>query len=85
MAVIQDLVLTFCPTMHGVQQKKLKLSMPVLEASNKRQPYLLCRIFCTDSRLFTDFSLYFSVKRIIALLRIFFIIIERTVFFSLFL
>ena len=31
MAVIQDLVLTFCPTMHSVQQKKLKLLMPVLE------------------------------------------------------
>ena len=30
MAVIQDLVLTFCPTMHSVQQKKLKLLMPVL-------------------------------------------------------
>ena len=29
MAVIQDLVLTFCPTMHSVQQKKLKLLMPV--------------------------------------------------------
>ena len=25
MAVIQDLVLTFCPTMHSVQQKKLEL------------------------------------------------------------
>ena len=30
MAVIQNLVLTFCPTMHSVQQKKLKLLMPVL-------------------------------------------------------
>ena len=30
MAVIQDLVLTFCPTMHSFQQKKLKLLMPVL-------------------------------------------------------
>ena len=29
MAVIQDLVLTFCPTMQSVQQKKLKLLMPV--------------------------------------------------------
>ena len=29
MAVIQDLVLTFCPTIHSVQQKKLKLLMPV--------------------------------------------------------
>ena len=29
MAVIQDLVLTFCPTMHSVQQKKLKLLMPL--------------------------------------------------------
>ena len=29
MAVIQDLVLTFCPTMYSVQQKKLKLLMPV--------------------------------------------------------
>ena len=29
MAVIQDLVLTFCPTMHSVQQKKPKLLMPV--------------------------------------------------------
>ena len=31
MAVIQDLVLTFCPTMHSVQQKKLKLLMPVFK------------------------------------------------------
>ena len=30
MAVIQDSVLTFCPTMHSVKQKKLKLLMPVL-------------------------------------------------------
>ena len=29
MTAIQDLVLTFCPTMHSVQQKKLKLLMPV--------------------------------------------------------
>ena len=29
MAVIQDMVLTFCPTMHSVQQRKLKLLMPV--------------------------------------------------------
>ena len=29
MAVIQDLVLTFCPTMHSVQQRKLKLLMLV--------------------------------------------------------
>ena len=29
MAVIQDLVLTFCPTMHSAQQKNLKLLMPV--------------------------------------------------------
>ena len=33
MAVIQDLVLTFCPTIHSVQQKKLKLLMPVLKVS----------------------------------------------------
>ena len=33
MAVIQDLVLTFCPTMHSVQQKKLKLLMPEWETS----------------------------------------------------
>ena len=32
MAVIQDLVLTSCPTMHSVQQKKLKLLMPVYPA-----------------------------------------------------
>ena len=31
MAVIQDLVLTFCPTMYSVHQKKLKLLMPVLD------------------------------------------------------
>ena len=30
MAVIQDLVLIFCPTMHSVQQRKLKLLMLVL-------------------------------------------------------
>ena len=30
MAVIQDLVLPFCPTMHSIQQKKLKLLMPAL-------------------------------------------------------
>ena len=29
MAVIQDLVLTFCPTMRSVQQRKLKLLMLV--------------------------------------------------------
>ena len=29
MAVIQDLVVIFCPTMHSVQKKKLKLLMPV--------------------------------------------------------
>ena len=29
MAAIQDLVLTFCPTMHSVRQKKLKLLMLV--------------------------------------------------------
>ena len=33
MAVIQDLVLTFCPTMQSVQQKKLELLMPVLLGS----------------------------------------------------
>ena len=37
MAVIQDLVLTFCPTMHSVQQKKLKLLMPVLTNKMCRQ------------------------------------------------
>ena len=30
MAAIQDLVLTFCPTMPCVTQRKLKLLMPVL-------------------------------------------------------
>ena len=30
MAAIQDLVLTFCPKMHCVPHKKLKLLMPVL-------------------------------------------------------
>jgi len=30
-AAIGDLVLTFCPTMRGVQQGKLKLLIPVLE------------------------------------------------------
>ena len=29
MAVIQDLVLIFCPTVHSVQQKKLKLLMRI--------------------------------------------------------
>ena len=29
MAAIQDLVLTFCPKMHCVPQRKLKLLMPV--------------------------------------------------------
>ena len=29
MAVIQELVLTFNPTMHSVQQRKLELLMPV--------------------------------------------------------
>ena len=29
-AAIRDLVLTFCPTMHSIQQRKLKLLMPVL-------------------------------------------------------
>ena len=29
-AAIRDLVLTICPTMHSVQQRKLKLLMPVL-------------------------------------------------------
>ena len=28
-AAIRDLVLTFCPTMRSIQQKKLKLLMPV--------------------------------------------------------
>ena len=30
MAAIQDMVLTFCPTMHSVQQRKLELLMHVL-------------------------------------------------------
>ena len=30
-AAIRDLVLTFCPSMRSVQQRKLKLLMPVLE------------------------------------------------------
>ena len=30
MAAIQDLVLTFCPNMHCVPQRKLELLMPVL-------------------------------------------------------
>ena len=29
-AAIRGLVLTYCPTMHSVQQRKLKLLMPVL-------------------------------------------------------
>ena len=29
-AAIRDLVLTFCRTMHSIQQRKLKLLMPVL-------------------------------------------------------
>ena len=37
MAVIQDLVLTFCPTMHSVQQKKLKFLMPVLQTLARRK------------------------------------------------
>ena len=39
MAVIQDLVLTFCPTMHSVQQKKLKLLMPVLFCTSTCPPH----------------------------------------------
>ena len=39
MAVIQDLVLTFCPTMHSVQQKKLKLLMPVYLRCHIRQRF----------------------------------------------
>ena len=35
MAVIKDLVLTFCPTMHSVQQKKLKLLMPLFRNKNR--------------------------------------------------
>ena len=31
MAAIQVLVLTFCPTMHCVSQRKLKLLMPVYQ------------------------------------------------------
>ena len=37
MAVIEDLVLTFCPTMHSVQQKKLKLLMPVFNGKPARR------------------------------------------------
>ena len=31
MAAIQNLVLTFCPKMHGIPQRKLKLLMPVTD------------------------------------------------------
>ena len=30
-AAIRDLVLTFCPKMHSIQQRKLKFLMPVLK------------------------------------------------------
>ena len=33
-AAIRDLVLTFCPTMRSIQQRKLKLLMPVLESDH---------------------------------------------------
>ena len=58
MAAIQDLVLTFCPTMHSVQQKKLKLLMLVLPTSQpsedarlvRRQHYRAVRKYCVGGK-----------------------------------
>ena len=36
MAAIQDLVLTFCPKMRGIPQRKLKLLMPVTDSMISR-------------------------------------------------
>ena len=54
MAVIQDLVLPFCPTMHSIQQKKLKLLMPAL--FDKVLTYIsVCVCVCVFSKLISIF------------------------------